>query len=263
MQQLASAEVAAAAAFAALGGPHPWGVLSTMHLPEAAQEGVLEAALGVLESRPLAEEDEAVRQQAARLRQRHAQLAALAGVQAECALSAQQLHLVRSTIDQLPSEAAAPAALVDRCLQDLLTDGCPVSGVHHVAATCLELACLPAGGEATAECVEAAARAAVMSALQAMAGQEQAREPPLSAGDAVQNLFGILRSANTPEGAGDDADADAEAALFLDCIRTLVWGLLQQHATAYDATGDAAATEAHVQVGPALWLLSSNGPAVS
>ena len=282
LRHMAPAHAAAAAAFAAAGGACPLVLpageqaLAAPVLPEAQQQQLLAAALEALE-RSQAAEEPSLQPDVQLLRQRHALLAAWRGIKAACpAAAAPQLRLARDAARSLQrctlarGDGTAGSQLVDSCLQQLLTAGFPAVSVLQAAAVLLALQAQPeqaprspdalladlAAAAAAQEAVAAAADATAAAALHAMSGGSAAEgQPQLSAGDAVQNLFALLRSLHQqpePAAGGDAANAQAAAATAaqaaLDALRLQVWQQLQQRAAAYDGSGGAAETEAHLQV---------------
>ncbi|PRW56208.1 MAG2-interacting 2 [Chlorella sorokiniana] len=154
---------------------------------------------------------------------------------------AQQQQLLAAALEAVQRSQAAADASLQPVLQQLRRR-------HALLSACSSLAAACPGGEA------------------APAADHQQQ---LSAGDAVQNLFGLLRSLHQqPEPAAPPIEAAADAqqaaaaaaaeasAAALDALRQQVWQQLQRKAAAYDGTGGAAETEAHLQV---LELLGSVG----
>lgn len=263
--------------------------LTPVALADGQRQQLLAAALDILDCSSSAAQgagaDAGFKQQVRQLRQQHALLAANCRMAAACAgclraqleaaqaaAQAEQQAALAAAADaagDIDTTAASGDGTLNSCLQQLLTTGCPAAAVLRIAAVLLtlqqqpeqappaadDLLAQPAAAAAAQNAVAAAAEAAVAAALQAMSGAAaiggDAQEPQLSAGDAVQNLFGLLRSLHQrPEGASAAAEAAAAAAATaeaLGSLRLLVWRLLQQQAAAYDGTGGAAATEAHLQ----------------
>jgi hypothetical protein len=251
-----------------------------------------------------------LQQLTAQLRQQHALLAAYGALAAACqGASAAQVTAAREAADALQQAGAAAAAeaaeglsgsigtadaedqvvvdgRLDSCLQQLLTTGCPATAVLRATAVLQALAQHPGqapnravvllgrqeAAAAAQRAVAAAASAAMAAALAAMSGQSSAEaEQQVSPGDAVQNLFALLRSLHTSEPASGGTSPDRSEGISLDSssssvaaaveaealavLRLLVWQQLQQQAAAYDGSGGAAASEAHVQVLLLLLLL--------
>ncbi|KAL4457607.1 hypothetical protein ABPG75_012472 [Micractinium tetrahymenae] len=280
------------------GGPQ----LAARTLPEEQQLAILGSALDIVASAEASadavaalEADAAPGELLTQLRQRHALLSALASLAACCPAPAQQraARAAAAALQQAAqdgdSSSAASSPLLAHCLQQLLTAGCPAPGVLQATAMLQALQqqpeqappdvhaalAAPAAAAAAQQAVGSAAEAAVAPALHAMsgsaeqnaAGQSATDGQPLSAGDAVQNLFALLRSLHhlpetssspaldKPSAVAEAAAADA-AAEAVGTLRVRVWQQLQQHAAQYDGSGGAAATEAHLQV---LELLGSIG----
>lgn len=249
--------------------------------------------------------DPGLQQQVHRLRQRHALLAACSsiaaawpGANAACADAARATAGSLQQVALAPGKASSGAtssAMLDSCLQQLLTAGCAAVAVLQVAATLLALQeepeqppspwtmllAQPAAAAAAHAAVAAAAESAVGAALQALApataagipadDEQQTQQQRLSPGDAVQNLFALLRSLHqqpavvgTEQGADAERDAtaaaaEAAAAEALGTLRLLVWQALQSKAATYDGSGGAAETEAHLQVGGRVLWHASDG----
>lgn len=263
-------------------------------LPEAQQLAVLNAALAAAaSSAPLAETAavaaSATTQMAvAHLQRRRALLSAFASLAECCPASTQQLT-VRATaaaLQQAALDGDSSRATLGPCLQQLLTSGCPAPGVLQAAALLQALhqqpehappgtdsvLASPEAASAAQQAVALAAEAAVTAALHAMSGRREpsmslepnmapsdaGQKDTLSTGDAVQDLYALLRSLhdlpNMPSsdrpalGSPEAAAATAAAAEAVGTLRTLVWQRLQQHAAEFDGSGGAAATEAHLQV---------------
>ena len=170
----------------------------------------------------------------------------------------------------------------------LLADGCPIS-----AAFSFVKACRLIGPWASDEVVVQAAESAVRTALYALSreGGDANEEVPyvdfnaknagpkdsLSVGDAIQNLYGVIRSldinddaifasSDTTATTDGSSDTNIEMPSRLELVqqaRTAVWELLQQHAAQnasnINGNANAAAAEAHLQV---LQMLGSLGTAM-
>lgn len=219
--------------------------------------------------------------QVQQLRQQHALLAACRSIGAACprvtTVQSDAVQVAAQALQQQPAGASSDA--LGDCLQRLITTGCSAASVLQAAAVLQALQqqpqqappaadtllSQPAAAAAAQEAAAAAAEEAALSALHAMSGssgggasrqQQQHQQQQLSPGDAVQNLFALLRSLHhQPDAAaiscssGPEVAAAAAAAVgqAVDALRLLVWQLLQQKAASYDGSGSAAETEAHLQ----------------
>lgn len=289
LRHMSPGDAAAAAAFAAAGGSCPLVLPSSEQpleppsLPPAQQQQLLGAALEAVQRSPAAA-DASLQPALQQLRRRHALLSTCSSLGTACpGASSAQLRAAREAARSLQQsalaggEGAAGSGALDSCLQQLLTSGCPAVCVLGVAAMLLSLQAQPEqapqppatllgdpdAAAAAQQAVAAAADTAVAASLTAMSGGEAAQEAgaqqqQLSAGDAVQNLFGLLRSLHQqaePEAPAGDAAGDAQqaaaaagaSAAALDALRQQVWQHLQRKAAAYDGTGGAAETDAHLQ----------------
>ncbi len=289
LRHMAPADAAAAAAFAAAGSSCPLVLpageqqLEPPSLPPAQQQQLLAAGLEAVQ-RSQAAADASLQPVLQQLQRRHALLSACSSLATACpAASSAQLRAAREAARVLQhaaladSDGTAGSWALDSCLMQLLTAGCSAASVLQVAAVLLALQaqpeqapaatsavlCDPATAEGAQQAVAAAADTTVAAALHAMSGSEAVPaaegQQQLSAGDAVQNLFGLLRAlhqqpepAAVPEDAADNAQQAAAAAadasaVALDALRQQVWQQLQRKAAAYDGTGGAAETDAHLQ----------------
>jgi hypothetical protein len=206
-----------------------------------------------------------LQEQVAALQSERTRLSVVREVRSFCQLAESQLQAVRmalaqlqaaeSVAEELPADEVGP---VQRCLQELLVSGCAVADAMRVAAALLPVASMPgaagADGGAATLAVQTAAEAAVHEALQTMAGTSTNGD--LSAGDAVQNLYGMLRALDSGPEPDDAAEPLAEAAAAVDAMRGAVWALLQAYASEPQLGGSTAAAEAHLQ---ALHMLGSLG----
>ena len=292
LRHMAPADAAAAAAFAAAGGDCPLVLpaseqqLAAPSLPPAQQQQLLAAALDAVQRSQVAA-DASLLPVLQQLRRRHALLSACSSLGTACTgASSAQLRAAREAARALQQhalaggEGTAGSHALDSCLQQLLTAGCSAVSVLQVAAVLLALQAQPeqapaepaalltdpAAAASAQQEVATAADTAVAAALHAMSGggtaptaASQQQQQLLSAGDAVQNLFGLLRSLHQqpePAAAPSEAGGEAEQAAALpadvlsaalDALRQQVWQQLQRKAAAYDGSGGAAETEAHLQ----------------
>ena len=290
---MAPQDIVASAAYAAGGrscplpqqaGDQP---LTAPALSPDQQLALLAAALAALDSSG-ASAGSALQRPVQQLRRRHALLAACSRVATACARHADssQWRATKAVATALQRDglagdgrsdsSPAASAVLRSYLKQLLTTGCPAAAVVRAAAVLQALLQAPEQAPADPDALlsqpdaataaqtaaAAAAKAAVGTALRAMSGGSAgAGEAQLSAGDAVQNLFALLRSlhqqpavaspssASDPNGAAEEAEAPAAAAVAaaVDALRLLVWQQLQRTAAAYDGSGGAAETEAHLQ----------------
>jgi hypothetical protein len=293
LQHMAAADAASAAAFAAAGGPFPLELPSGAEqpLPVGLTDGqraqLLGAALQMLDGSGSGSgaADEELLERAGQLRQQHALLAAYGALAAAWPQApSSQVASAREAAQAVQQAALAGGQAdphLDGCLQHLLTAGCAAAAALRVAAVLQALLrepqqapqaadallARPVTATAAQGALAAAAETAVSSALRAMSGKPAGGtdgERQLSPGDAVQNLFALLRSLHLQQPGGSDeplarspaaarpdaAEAAAAAAAGDECVaalRLLVWEQLQQEAAAYDGSGGAAASEAHVQ----------------
>eukprot|EP00887_Chlorella_sp_A99_P001469 scaffold8.g1469.t1 len=245
---------AAVAAFATTSGPCPLGLpLAAPALEDRPKEQLLAAALQALDASaaadaPAASDAALVR----RLRRQHALLATLARVQAAAGskLSSAQLRAVRrgAELVQEAADGEAGVEAAESCLGGLLVAGCDALAVLSVAFELAGLLERPppspraadaaAGGERqqqqqqqqgapdpSLQLVHGAAAAALAAVLSAMGGGggegPSSAQQPLSAGDAIQNLFGLMRALDAPS-----AHLVPAAGPAVDSLRLLVLELL-------------------------------------
>lgn len=266
LRDMETALVAAVAAFAALASPCPLGLpLVCPALEDTLQEQLLAAALSsVAGSAQAAALPPAVEQQVQQLRQRHALLATMARIDAAAGsrLPVEQVKLTRQAAEQVQQQAAdseAGKVAVRTCLVELLVAGCDMLGVLSVAfelASLLEhpagLAAPRNGQDATAASLQLAQQAAEEAVARALAALSSSPAPvaadgtQLSAGDAIQHLYGTMRALDAPS-----AQLLPAAAPAVEGLRLLVWRQLQQHLAACGeaALSSSAAAEATLQVG--------------
>lgn len=289
---MAPADAAAAAAFAAAGGDCPLVLpaseqqLAAPSLPPAQQQQLMAAALDAVQRSQVAA-DASLLPVLQQLRRRHALLSACSSLGTACTgASSALVRAAREAAWALQQHALAGGEgtagrhALDSCLQQLLTAGCSAVSVLQVAAVLLALQAQPeqapaapaalltnpAAAAAAQQAVATAADTAATAALHAMSGggavptaASQQQQQLLSAGDAVQNLFGLLRSLHQqpePAAAPTEAAGEAEQAAALpadvlsaalDALKQQVWQQLQRKAATYDGSGGAAETEAHLQ----------------
>lgn len=246
--------MAAVASFA-VGGACPLGLLLVCPaLDNGPREQLLSAALGALDQAGPESFAPAEKELVVQLRRQHALLATLARIRstAGTVLSNEQMAQVGQAAEgvQLAEGVEIAAAAATACLEQLLTAGCDALAVLSVA---FELAGLGTaaqgqGKDASLALVQAAAKAAVATALAAMSSDAEpgSLATPLSAGDAIQNLYGVMRALDVPSAARHPAAAPA-----VGDLRLCVWRQLQAHVASSEAAGLGSSTteaEARLQV---------------
>jgi hypothetical protein len=263
----------ATAVFACLNGPPPVQFPSeplSVFLSPHQSLGVLESALAALN---LSSETSSSPSAALVLENERVRLTVLLQIEATCQddLLEHQVQDLQTLIPQLQEEieqdttttASAAATesrklkLLSNFLSNLFSDGCSFGAIINVAEACKEIGPWLIKAVENEEIVFHAAENVVTKALGALEGDDgftaaalstEAMQP-LSVGDAIQNLYGVIRAL-------DDVPNSTD----LGTIRSRVWSLLQTHAAEhqkFDRT-DAAAVEAHLQVIQMLGSLGSS-----
>jgi hypothetical protein len=145
----------------------------------------------------------------------------------------------------------------ERCLKGLLTTGCAINSIFSIAAALLIMQSNSNDVADKAPQVVAVGRivtSATKKALSAIVTAPGSSSGMLSIGDAIQNLYGILRSLDN-----DCRNVDDVVVVEINKLRANVWKLLRQHAAGHGGgTLDAASAEAHLQVVEMLGMLGTS-----
>ncbi|KAL4551408.1 hypothetical protein Ndes2526B_g05698 [Nannochloris sp. 'desiccata'] len=264
-----TADCIATAAFTCLNGPPPIKFPSEplpVFLSPRQSLAVLESALAALRS---ASETSSTPSTATFLQKERVRLTVLLQIEATCQddLLEHQVQYLQTLIPELREEigeedtAAAAAAAYDATtagsqklkllinfLSTLFSDGCSFGAITNIAEACKEIGSWVVKAVEDEEIVFQAAENAVNNALGALQGGSPSTTSaistedvqPLSVGDAVQNLYGVIRALDILPDSMDH---------LLETTRSRVWSLLQTHAAEHQSgSTDAAAVEAHLQV---------------
>jgi len=149
----------------------------------------------------------------------------------------------------------------ERCLKGLLTTGCAINNIFSTAAALLimqsnsndvaEKAPQVALGRIVASATKEALSALLTASEAASIGSSSGM---ISIGDAIQNLYGIIRSLDD-----NFSNVDDVVVVEINKLRANVWKLLRQHAAGHGGgTLDAASAEAHLQVVEMLGMLGTS-----
>ncbi|KAH7618770.1 putative MAG2-interacting protein 2 [Nannochloris sp. 'desiccata'] len=262
-----TADCIATAAFTCLNGPPPIKFPSEplpVFLSPRQSLAVLESALAALRS---ASETSSTPSTATFLQKERVRLTVLLQIEATCQddLLEHQVQYLQTLIPELREEigeedTAAAAAydamtagsqklkLLINFLSTLFSDGCSFGAITNIAEACKEIGSWVVKAVEDEEIVFQAAENAVNNALGALQGGSPSTTSaistedvqPLSVGDAVQNLYGVIRALDILPDSMDH---------LLETTRSRVWSLLQTHAAEHQSgSTDAAAVEAHLQV---------------
>jgi hypothetical protein len=259
----------ATATFACLNGPPPVEFPSelpfSVFLSPHQSLAVLESALTALNSsktgRSIEEEQSSIsiKTAALPLEKERVRLTILLQIESTCQndLLEHQVQDLQTLIPQLQQEEeieAAATRLLMNFLSSLFSDGCSIAAITNIAEACKEIGSWLVEAVEEDEIVVKAAEHAVNNALGALLqgeGASKQQQQPLSVGDAVQNLYGVIRSLDTTT--SDSSTHD----IVLETARSKVWSLLQTHAAQHQSGNvDTASAEAHLQV---LQMLGSLG----
>ena len=229
---------------------------------------------------------------AARLQSERIRLSVLLQIEEECGneLTGEQIQRVQAFVPQLQrltalhtdeteiitaSSSSSPENEAQTLLIDslavFLAEGCPFRAVCTIAGACTSIGSWAAADDVVFPAAEAAVRAALSAlrgtSITSSSGGDSAleveyNENVLSIGDAVQNLYGVLRSLDDDDDDAVVVDGESSAQLKLKA-QSGVWRQLQQHAatdqsSSVSSSSDtaAASVEAHLQV---LQMLDSLG----
>lgn len=260
-------DIAAVASFACFHGPPPLATAQGAASPSVLLSNeqslaVVEAALRALPNAQ-GRETEGVLRAVPALETERARLTAFQRIAAVHHLTEPQSEALQAIVGKLLALAMEHSidealSLIGRQLAELLAAGCPVLlGIVPVGAALLPLAAgvevTPADSTAVHAAVQGAADVAVDRAMLALAGDGD--NAGLSVGDAVQSLYGILRSLDDTS----PGEPGSEPFFPLSALRTHVWEQLERHVAARgQGDGAAAAAEAHLQVLEMLGLLGES-----
>lgn len=147
----------------------------------------------------------------------------------------------------------------ERCLKGLLTTGCDMHNIFSIASALLIMQGNSNGGadKAPQVAVGRIVTSAIKEALSAFTTACTSNSGMLSIGDAIQNLYGILRSLDNDS--SDDYNGDDVVVVEINKLRVNVWKFLRQHAAGHsEGALDAASAEAHLQVVEMLGMLGNS-----
>jgi hypothetical protein len=271
------------AAFACLGGPLPVDFGESFTSVLLSQEqclAILEASLpsidASLASAPPDLLSKDMVQIAKALHVEAARLAVVHLVESQCdnLVNAEKLSEISQLAQQLYRDSGEKCGdepssreVLGRRLSALLASGFPIGEVLVVASACTPLtnnigegncayrAVLNSVKEANSnycdasvaavtEAAEAAVDGALRTFLSYTDGTTSSDELP-SIGDAIQNLYGVLRALDQSDGLGNHVGFPAEQ---LEEVRLRIWTCLHRHVMEHQPEGNAAAAEAHLQV---------------
>lgn len=188
------------------------------------------------------------------LRRAYNALAAMRTVVQNASLTEEHLSMTQSVLVILSEHGAEGRGFdhIESCLETLLISGCSLTDIATVATAFAAVD--PSYVQSTQQLVEHACQRTIDESLSAISGTAT-HALSYSIGDAVQNLYGILRSLDA-----DSAKDDEMVGTFtlFDSTRILVWQSLRRYAAEFSGkTVDVATAEAQLQVLEMLGMLGS------